>query len=138
MNNKESRRTKITIIWNGMLKENTWSHITRPSQKYSHHGESQLLSRSNFNHPDQKTKLFCPHQENEKWLIPKILLEELVEGNRPRGRPEKKLFEVIRQFCVENSINNVAAAGHLTEKTGGVLKLLGSRPSQRPKFGGLL
>ena len=86
----------------------------------------------------KKLKYFGHVKRMSNSRYPKILLEGHIEGNRPRGRPEKKWLEDIKHFCTETGIPSVAAAGHLaTNRQLWRLKLVG-KPSPGPTPGGRL
>ena len=88
----------------------------------------------------KKLKYFghVKRMSNERY--PKILLEGNIKGNRPRGRPEKRWLEDIKQWCDDMDIPSVAEAGHLACNREPWRRLVGARgkPSPGPTSGGRL
>ena len=86
----------------------------------------------------KKLKYFGHIKRMDDNRYPKILLEGHIEGNRPRGRPEKRWLDDIRHFCESEHIPSVAAAGHLARnRERWRLKVVG-KPSPGPTSGGRL
>ena len=134
----ENRRTEIKDVWDGLLEKDIRSH--KKGQNSEHKIRNQLQY-----HKDppsivraKKLKYFGHVNRMDNNRYPKILLEEHTEGNRPRGRPEKKWLEDIRHFCEREGIPSVAAAGHLAiNRDLWRLKVVG-KPSPGPTSEGRL